>query len=265
MSYRPNWGKPALLAGVLLVAGLIAVWLEYRVRPQRERSEEQSKRVFGFTKEDPVQSITLIDGDRKYAFKCLDLEKKLCRSGDQSIWELETTQKFAADKSNVNSLVSTLANLTAPDTLDLSTETEEKRQSLLKDYSLDAAATSGVSRKSIEVVFANGKKTTAFIGGVHPIGGRIFVAVERDGVRDNGKIWLSPVSIKTPLDNTLTYWRNKNLLQHLPPIASHEVRAFPVERRKGQYLGHSQGQQLGDPGAQGRQARRRAPWGFRLH
>ena len=237
MSYRPNWGKPALLAGVLLVAGLIAVWLEYRVRPQRERSEEQSKRVFGFTKEDPVQAITLIDGDRKYTFKCLDLEKKLCRSGDQSTWELEASQKFAADKSNVNSLISTLANLTAPDTLDLSTETEEKRQSLLKDYGLDKAATSGVSRKSIEVLFANGKRVTAFIGGVHPIGGRIFVAVERDGTRDNGKIWLTPVSIKTPLDNTLTYWRNKNLLQHLPVIASHEVSTFVLTGSKGDISG----------------------------
>lgn len=237
MSYRPNWGKPALLAGVLLVAGLVAVWLEYRVRPQRERNEEQSKRIFGFTKEDPVQAITLVDGDRRYVFRCLDLEKKLCRSGDQSTWELEAAQKFPADKSNVNSLLSTLANLTAPDTLDLSTETEEKRQSLLKDYSLDAGATSGVSRKSIEVLLADGKKVTAYIGGTHPIGGRIFVVVERDGTRDYGKIWLAPVSIKTPLDSTLTYWRNKNILQHLPPIASHEVRAFQLNGPKGSITG----------------------------
>jgi hypothetical protein len=237
MSYRPNWGKPALLSGVLLAAGLIAIWLEYRVRPERERSEELSKRVFGFKKEEAVESITLIDGDRKFVFSCLDLEKKLCRSGDQSIWELEAPKKFATDKSNVNSLVSTLANLTAPDTLDLSTETQEKRQALLKDYSLDQAATSGVSRKSIEIKLSGGKRITAFIGNTHPIGGRLFVMIERDGVRDEQKIWLAPTSIKTPLDNTLTYWRNKNLLQHLPPLASHEVGSFELRGPKGQVLG----------------------------
>ena len=62
----------------------------------REEAKEEGKKVLSL-KDRSVETITLVDGTKTVRFKCLDLGGKLCKSGDQSKWELVTPLSQLAD------------------------------------------------------------------------------------------------------------------------------------------------------------------------
>src|SRR5690606_21422040 len=68
--------------------------------------------------------------------ECKSLAEKLCRPTDASKWELASPVRTKADDRIVNEFLKSLANLSATDSIDLSTDSEEKRASLLADYGL---------------------------------------------------------------------------------------------------------------------------------
>lgn len=227
-----SWRRQLVLAATLFVLGTLAYWLEYKHRPQREESEEQSKKLFAL-KDTPVQSFEVSDGTRTFALECVDLAQKLCKTGDNSKWKLTAPMAAKADDSNGNSMLSAVQNLNVSETIDLKDETPAKRKSLLKEYGLDedARKTSAVKRLSVRT---ESGASTLYLGLTHPIGESIFgiLSVQKKGAQasqiDETKIYLVPNYFKVNFEHDLTYWRDKKLFS----IASHEVDGFALKGPK---------------------------------
>lgn len=211
MAYQANWKRTALLAAGLFVFGAFAYWLEYSYKPKSEDAEEQSKRVFSL-EDTAVKSIRLVSGSKTLEFECLDLDKKLCKPGDQSAWRINEPRKLQADQSNVNSLLSTLRHLSSTETVNLAEETPEKRESMLEQYGLSANKRSNPRFKRIEVVTADGKRMAAYLGEEHPVGGKLFTGYIENDKFDENRILIVPSHVTSNFDKDLSYWREKKLL-----------------------------------------------------
>jgi hypothetical protein len=231
---RPNWVKQAVLAAVLLVLALGTYWLQFKHKPEEDAKDEAAKKIFAL-KDNPSQLLKIVDGKKAFELSCLDTTAKLCKPGDNSKWQLLEPLKLKADDSNTNSFLSTLNNLNVTSTIDIKTETPEKRAALLKEYGLDSAALSNPEMKRVEVTGASGT-TVLYLGLTHPIGETIFATVEHvpagqkpQGKADESTVYLVPTYFKTSFDHDLTYWRDKKLLT----VASHEVIGFKISSAKG--------------------------------
>jgi hypothetical protein len=247
-----NWNRQLALALGLFALGTAAYWLEYKHKPEKEASEEQSKKLFQ-VKDRPIKAITLVDGSNVVTMSCLDLASKLCKANDNSKWEITQPSKLKADDASVNALVSTLSNLTSNDTIDLKDETPEKRSALIKEYGLDASARKSSGR--VEVETENGK-TVLYIGQAHPIGETIYAVSETvaagqnaSGKADENQVYLVPNHFKSSLDHDLAYWRNKKLFT----VSSHEVESFryegpqakvSAEKKDGQWILKAGGEEM---------------------
>jgi hypothetical protein len=218
-----NWRRPAALAAGLFILGSFAVWLEYGHKPKKEAQEEQSKRFMNL-KDVSIATFTIHGNGMTYSFKCADPEGKLCKPGDAAKWDLTTPMKVRADDSNVNILVSAISNLNYNDTIDLSSDTPEKRAALLKEYKLDKAFRESIEAKRIDVTTQKGEHIVAYIGDLHPIGESLFAL--RDS--DENKVYLIPNYFKANFEHPLDQWRDKKLLT----IASHEIDSFELKDTK---------------------------------
>lgn len=251
---RPNWKNQALMAASLFVLGSFAYWMEYKHKPAKEASEEQTKKLF-VLKDKALTSIRVTEGTKVVDLHCLDGAAKLCKPGDNSKWELLEPRKLKADDSNANALVSALNNLTASESIDLKEESSEKRKNLLKEYGLDVATRSASGAKRITATTADGS-VTLFLGLNHPIGESIFALLDKgpagskpgDHVDEN-RVYLVPTFFKSNWDHDLSYWRDKKLLT----FTSHEVQSFELagtktklkaERTDGKWQLHSGGEEF---------------------
>lgn len=227
-----SWAKPLALASTLVVLGSVAYWLEYSHKPKQEETQQEEKKLLKL-KDAPNASVLILGGKQTVEIKCLDVSTKLCKPGDNSKWELAQPVKLKADDSNVNSLLSSLNNLASTETIDLSGETAEKKQSLLKEYRLDAALRSTPETRRIEVTDDKGAKEVVILGDTHPIGDSIF-ALGGTSLQspDESRVYLVPTFIKAQFDHDLTYWRDKKILT----LAAHEIKGFKLNSPKGKQI-----------------------------
>jgi len=223
-----DWKKPLILATILVVLSGVVYWNEFSVKPKKEAAEENNKRPFDL-KTKAVDTITIHDGKTRYSFKCLDLDKKLCKLNDASKWQMLAPETLAADDSNVNALLASMANFTASEVIDLSTEEPAKRATLLKDYGLDPETRNKDTSLKVEIKTQDGKLQRAFIGNVHPIGDKNFVLSEIDNNLREKSILLAASHFKSNLDHNLTYWRNKKISL----LTSQDVHSFELVSKKG--------------------------------
>jgi len=221
---KVNWKVPFLLALSLFVLGSFAYWMEFQQKPKREEKEEQAKKLF-LLKDTQVQSVNIVTGKKAYLLKCLDLEAKLCKPGDNSKWEVAEPVKLRADDSNVNSLLSTLNNINASDTIGLKEESPEKRAALLKDYGLDPLARADGRR--IEVTTGAGT-ALLYLGQTHPIGEAIFALRGDPAQVDENSVYLIPNYFRTNFEKDLTHWRDKKLVN----FAAQDVINFKLDGGK---------------------------------
>lgn len=220
---KTNWKAQATLALVLVLLAGFAYWLEYNHLPQKEEAEESSKKLFSL-EDQAIKSIALVDGAKTTTLECMDLDKNLCKTADQSQWKLTSPVNVKADSTNVNSLVSSLGNITARDSISMSEETEEQKKTLLKEYELDEQNRSGPNAKRIEVTTKDGKKQIAYFGGMHPIGNNYFTLISRSGDLKTQQILLTPQYFQKNISNTVSHWRDKKLFT----INAHEVASFSM-------------------------------------
>lgn len=233
---QPSWGRPLILAAVLFTLGGFAFWHEFKHKPQEEEREEQSKKILALGK-DPIQFVRVGNGSREITLECADFANKLCKSGDNSKWQIASPLRAKADDNNSNSLLSTMNTLVASDSISLKEETPEKRAALLKDYGLDPASLA--KDRQIEIDTSKGA-TVLYLGQTHPIGEGIFAALEKTpaGQKPSGKIddsvvYVLPSYIKTTFDRDTTYWRDKKVL----PLVAHEIEGFTLKNSKGEIHG----------------------------
>lgn len=227
-----SWGRPLALATLLVVLGSVVYWLEFNHRPKQEEKEEASKKLFSL-KDTTIASIRVVDGGKSFYFQCQDVAAKLCKPGDNSKWELAEPRKLKADDSNVNSLVSSLNNTSSADSIDLTAETPEKRQALLKDYGLSPEARAKAEAKRVEVTMPGGTTRVLYLGEMHPVGENQFALAADSGKADENHVLLVPGYFKTNLEHDLNYWRDKKLFS----VGSTQFTAFRLEGTKAQISG----------------------------
>jgi hypothetical protein len=209
----PNWTRPVALAGVLTALSTTVYWLEFKKKPDSERMKEQERKVF-LLDQNQVAQVTMIQGASLIQVGCLDLATKQCLAGTNSKWELRAPSKLRADEVNVQSLLSSLNNLLPIDSIDLSTETPEKRGQLLVQYGLSEEQRKSAQR--VEVVDDSGNRIALVLGDIHPMGESRFALVER-AARDlpavaDARVLIVPMTIKEAIQKPLTHWRDKKIL-----------------------------------------------------
>jgi hypothetical protein len=228
-----SWTRNLFLAIALCVLGALAYWMEYKHKPEKEATEESTKKVFAL-KDAQIESISLSDGTRTFRWECQDLQAKTCKPGDNSKWKLTEPLQVRADDSNMNSLVSALNNLSPSETIDLKDETPEKRAALLKEYGLSADALMGPSVRRVDIRTSSGE-AVAYIGGTNPINDNLFAVIERvpagqkpTGKPDDTKVLQIPGYFKANFDHDVTYWRDKKVLS----LVASEVQSFEIKSKK---------------------------------
>lgn len=227
-----SWKRQLILAIALFALGMFSYWLEFKHKPESEEKETETKKLFDL-KDNPVESIAVTSGDKKFLFTCEEYAEKHCKPGDNSKWDVTEPQKLKADDSNLNSFLSSLNSTESTDTIDLKDETPEKRAALLRDYGLDPALRA--TGRKIEVKSSKGD-TIAYFGGTHPIGGGIFTAIEKvpaggkaTGAIDEMRVLLTPSYFKNNFDHDLTYWRDKKILAD---VHSGGIESFTLDSAK---------------------------------
>jgi hypothetical protein len=217
-----SWKNQLILASILFVLGTVVYWHEFKFKPKKTETEEQTKKIFNI-KDTQVQSIRMSSDNKVFEFACADLASNQCKPGDNAKWQLQAPFKVKGDSANINSLVSTLSNLIINETVNLADETPEKKAALLKEYGLDEASRKAPTIKKIELTSPSGK-TTLFLGQTHPVGETVFGLID-DGRIDDSKVYLVPNYLKSNLDHDLTFWREKKILAFGAP----EVETFEID------------------------------------
>ena len=204
-----NWKRPLVLAAFLALSGFFVYWFENNHKNDQDDAAEQSKKVFAL-KDQQIDSLSISDGTREFSFHCLDLQNQLCKSGNQSRWELTGASRQAADGASVNSLVSSLNNLTPNDTLDLKLDSEEKRSALLRDYGLSPQARP--TARKIDIKLAGGKTSSIFFGSLNPLNQSIYSLVSGDGKADETRVYMISSFFANVFNEKLVHWRDKRVM-----------------------------------------------------
>lgn len=226
--FKKRWTSTAVLALILFVIGSVATWLEYSYKPKKEEAEEQEKKLFVLD-DKQVASMRLVDGGRKFTLRCLDVEQKLCKPGDNSKWEITEPAKLKADDSNVNSLLSGLNNLSSTETISLKEETPEKKKALLREYRLSPENLQAAGARRVEVTLADGSTRTLYLGDTHPIGDSIFSLIADGKEVQDSKVYLVGTYFRSNFDHDLTHWRDKKVMT----LSAHQVDSFVLSGGKG--------------------------------
>lgn len=220
-----SWTRQFILAVALFTLGTGAFWLEYKHKPEKEHAEEQAKHLFSI-QETPVKAVSLQTGSRLLTFTCSDFSSKLCKSTDNSKWEVSEPLKIKGDDTNINSLMSTLGTLSSTDTINISDETPDKRATLLKEYGVDPEARKSAQRVRVQT---ESGEATLYFGFNHPMGESQFAVLGKANDQvDENHVYLVPGFFKANFDHDLTHWRNKKLFSW----GAHDIHSLKLKTPK---------------------------------
>lgn len=233
----PSYGKQLILAAILFSFGSGAYWLVYSKKPKEEAQKVDAKKVFVLTDQKvktfeisgmpslPKNSAapTAAPAPLAVVLSCLSLGEGLCKSEDNSKWELLAPLKTKAEDTTISSLLKNLANLASSDVIDLSTESPEKRQSLLKDYGLSAEQRADPKTQKIRFTLEDGRVLTAYFGVRHPIAEDVFAVLETTSVDEN-RVFMVPEWQLSVFNQRTSYFRDKRLLS----LTDKEVNQFKI-------------------------------------
>lgn len=215
---NPGYGKQLVLAIFLFALASFSYWLVYSQKPKEEAKQSDEKKVF-VLKNQKVRSLEI----RGVALNCLSLKDGLCKSEDSSTWELTSPLKTKADDATINGLLKNFSNITSSEMIDLSTETPEKRESLLKDYGLSSEQRKSVDSRKIKITLEDGRSFTAYFGGKHPIVEGVFTLLE-SATPDENRILIVPDWQISVFDQKTSYFRDKKIFS----INDREVLEFNI-------------------------------------
>ncbi len=206
----PSFTTQLGLAVALCVLGGVAYWLEFSKRPAEEAAKADDKRVFPL-KNRSIARFEIRNANMNIVLECASLKDKLCKPDDTSKWNLVEPVRAQGDDTTVNSLLKNFGNLTTSETVDLSTDSPEKRAQILKDYGLSPESRAMPVQRRLTFVVDGGPKYTAYFGEKHPIGDGVFTLVETDGVPNDRKIFVVPDWQLSVFTQNTAYFRDKKL------------------------------------------------------
>ena len=237
-----NFKNQLFLAITLFSLGSFAYWNEYKRKPDAEKKALAERKVI------PLRSVAVkrIEFERNgetFRFACAadDLAAGRCKVGDPSRWLIEVPIRTKGDDANINTLLTSISNWDPSETIDLSLDTQEKREAYLKDYGFTeafgiepreapkAGTASGSSsgtgtgeiivdgksrsdHKNLTIVDKDGNSTKVIFGGKHPVNDASFAVVARGSELDRSKVYLLASYHWSATDHDLTFWRDKKIL-----------------------------------------------------
>jgi hypothetical protein len=230
-SKAPGYTKQLVLAVLLFVFGSFAYWLEYSKKPKEEAAKADEKKIFALKDTQirrlEIEGVKPVDPTAKdakkvepylldVALECQSLADKLCKTEDASRWELAEPLRARADDATVNGLLKNYGNLTTSESIDLSTDTPEKRATLLSDYGLSAERRKDPKTRKIRLFLADGTVRTAYFGEKHPLSDGSFAIAEsgKEGAStvDEAKVFVVPEWQISVFDQKTSYFRDKKLI-----------------------------------------------------
>lgn len=214
----PGYGKQLILATLLFGFASISYWFVYSKQPKEEAKKSDEKKIF-ILKDQKIRSLAI----RGVVLNCLSLQEGLCKTEDSSKWELTLPLKTKADDNTINSLLKNFSGISSSETIDLSTETPEKRQILLKDYGLSSEQRKNPDTRKIRITLEDGQSFTAYFGGKHPIIEGVFTLLETT-TPDENRVLIVPDWQISVFDQKTSYFRDKKLFA----IADREVGEFTI-------------------------------------
>lgn len=221
----PNFGKQLVLAAFLFIFASTSYWLVYSQKPKEEAKKSDSKKLFSALTNEQVRSLEFSSQTLQVALDCLSLKEGLCKIENSSTWELVAPLKAKADDSTVNSLLKNLANLSFSEQIDLSTETPEKRHTLLTDFGLSPEQRKETRTQRLKITLEDGRNFTAYFGVKHPIADGVFALLDT-GVPDEKRVLLVPDWQLSVFNQKTSYFRDKKLFS----INDHDVSEFTISR-----------------------------------
>lgn len=222
----PGYGKQLVLAAILFSFGTASYWLVYSKQPKDEAKKAEEKKVF-VLKDQKVKALEISGGPAPLAvtLECLSLKDGLCKTEDSSKWELTSPLKTKAEDTTVNSLLKNFANLASSEIVDLSAETPEKRQTLLKDYGLSAEMRKDPKTKKIRFTLVDGRVLTAYFGVKHPIGEDVFSLLETT-TPDENRVFMVPEWQISIFNQRTSYFRDKKVFS----VVDKEINQFTISK-----------------------------------
>lgn len=216
----PHYVRQLFLAVILCVLGGLAYWFEYSKKPKDLERAADEKKILAL-KTNSISKLEIRGPSTKpensgklplsVALECASLAEKLCRTEDTSKWEMIEPLRTKADDATVNSLLKNIGNFSASEIVNLKTETQEKRATLLRDYGLDSAARANPLTRRIAITIASGAKMTAYFGVKHPISDGVFSVVEKNDKVDEETVYVVPDWQIAVFDQKTSYFRDKRL------------------------------------------------------
>jgi len=211
---QPNWKIPFILSLCLAVFGSFTYWLIYAHNPKEEKIATTAKKPLALPSDDAqVIGFRIKSAKGLIEGKCEDIVQKKCTVNNAANWTITYPQTVKADSENIKMLLSGLAGATAPEVVDLSQETAEKRKQLLDEYGLSDAKRTDLNATFVEFVLEDGKKIAAWFGIQHPLGDKTFVASSTNGAINENTIFLISNSYKSNFDHDLTWFRDKSIFK----------------------------------------------------
>jgi hypothetical protein len=213
---QPNWRVPLVLAAVLAGSGSFAYWLQYSHKPKKEKSESATKKPMLVEENEQIVSFKLKGTHGLIEGRCDELAQKRCTIQAKGNWTMVYPVPVKGDAQTIHEFLGAISDSTAPETIDLSDETPEKRKALLKEYGLSEEERAKPESEYVEFNLEGGKKKAIWIGVDHPVGDKTFVAASDSGTINDKTIYLVSNYFKTNLDYNLTHFRDKTMFTFDP-------------------------------------------------
>ncbi len=220
---QPNWKTPLILSATLFGVGTFAYWLQYSHKPKKDKADTETKKPISLPADDTQIAMIRVKSTRGLIeLKCESLSDKKCNGLTDGKWILTNPMgpngiPYPADLMTVKEVLNGTNNAVAPELIDLTEETSEKRKSLMNDYGLSDEKRTTIETQFIEFVTADaqgkpGKRYTAWFGVEHPIGDKTFVASAVEGAVNDKTVFLISNSFKnSTFGKTVTNFREKAL------------------------------------------------------
>ncbi len=238
---NPGFGSPLVLSLILFIFSGAAYWLVYTKKPKEESLKADEKKVFvlqnkkiktfeiagmpipGPSPSSPSPSIPL-----NVSLECVSLKDGLCKTEDNSKWELTSPLKTRADDSTVNSLLKNIGNLVSSDLIDMTGDSPDKRVALLKDYRLSDPFRKDPKTPRIRITVDDGETYTAYFGEKNPVGEGVYALLEKKSGPDETKVYIVPEWQLSVFNQKTSYFRDKKLFS----LNEKEIAQFTILQSK---------------------------------
>ena len=199
----PSKKTPLILAGTLAIFASLTVWFQYTYEKKEDRLKRQANYPMTLPSlNSQVAMIKIKSHHGLIELKCESVSENKCTPRTSAVWKIGND---LVDADKVKDFLYAVTG-TGGETIDLSTETSEKRKMLLTEYGLNEDQRASGESQFVELTVVDEKGApishlTEWFGNDYPIGEKVFVGSTLgstgDGKMNEQKIFLPSGKLKT--------------------------------------------------------------------